>query len=140
MGTVEFLSQAYHIDLRINSKLEQLESLNSLAAKATTTFGNEPVSGSRDVHRREAVICKIIDLQNEINDDIDRLVDIKREVREMIESVPSVDGRTILEMRYINYRKWEEIAVSMHYVLRNVRYIHDRAIEYLEANTLPEKE
>ena len=68
MGTVEFLSQAYHIDLRINSKLEQLESLNSLAVKATTTFGNEPVSGSRDVHRREAVICKIIDLQNEIND------------------------------------------------------------------------
>ena len=136
MGAVEFLSQAYHIDLRINSKLEQLESLNSLAAKATTTFGNEPVRGSRDVHRREAVICKIIDLQNEINDDIDRLVDIKREVREMIESVPSVDGRTILEMRYINYRKWEEIAVSMHYVLRNVRYIHDRAIEYLEEKSM----
>ena len=132
MGTVEFLSQAYHIDLRINSKLEQLESLNSLAAKATAAFGNEPVSGSRDVHRREAVICKIVDLQNEINADIDRLVDIKREVREMIESVPSVEGRTILEMRYINYKKWEEIAVSMHYVLRNVRYIHDKAIEYLE--------
>lgn len=132
MGKVEFLSQGYHLDLRINNKLEQLESLNSLAAKATTTFGNEPVSGSRDAHRREAVICKIVDLQNEINEDIDRLVDIKREVREMIESVPSVEGRTILEMRYINYKKWEEIAVSMHYVLRNVRYIHDKAIEYLE--------
>ena len=134
MGTVEFLSQAYHIDLRINSKLEQLESLNSLAAKATTTFGNEPVSGSRDVHRREAVICKIIDLQNEINDDIDRLVDIKREVHRVKESVPGVDLRTVLELRYLNFQKWEQIAVSMHYALRTVHYIHDKAIEYLEEN------
>ena len=132
MGTVEFLSQAYHIDLRINSKLEQLESLNSLAAKATTTFGNEPVSGSRDVHRREAVICKIVDLQNEINEDIDRLVDIKREVREMIESVPNIDYRMVLELRYLNFRKWEEIAVSMGYALRSVHYIHNKAIESLE--------
>jgi seryl-tRNA synthetase len=134
MGAVEFLSQAYHIDLRIQSKLEQLESLNSLATKASTAYGNEPVSGSRDVQRREAVICKIVDLQNDINADIDSLVDIKREVRRMIESVPSVDGKTVLEMRYINYKKWEEIAVSMHYVLRNVHYIHDKAIAYLEEN------
>ncbi len=132
MDTVEFLLQAYHIDLRINNKLEQLESLNALATKATTTYGSEPVSGSRDVHRIEAVICKIMDLQNEINADIDRLVDIKQEVREMIESVPSVEGRTILEMRYISCRKWEEIAYSMHYALRSVHYIHDKAIEYLE--------
>ena len=75
---------------------------------------------------------KIVDLQNEINADIDRLVDIKREVREMIEPVPSAEGRTILEMRYINYCKWKEIVVAMHYVLCNVRYIHYRSIEYLE--------
>lgn len=132
MGKVEFLSQGYHLDLRINNKLEQLESLNSLAAKATTAFGNEPVSGTRDVHRREAIICKIVDLQNEINADIDRLVDIKRELRKTIESVPDVDLRTVLELRYLNFRKWEQIAVSMHYALRTVHYIHDKAIEYLE--------
>ena len=133
MGKVEFLSQGYHLDLRINNKLEQLESLNSLAAKATTAFGNEPVSGTRDVHRREAIICKIVDLQNEINADIDRLVDIKRELRKPIESVPDVDLRTVLELRYLNFRKWEQIAVSMHYALRTVHYIHDKAIEYLDS-------
>ena len=133
MGKVEFLSQGYHLDLRINNKLEQLESLNSLAAKATTAFRNEPVSGTRDVHRREAIICKIVDLQNEINADIDRLVDIKRELRKTIESVPDVDLRTVLELRYLNFRKWEQIAVSMHYALRTVHYIHDKAIEYLDS-------
>ena len=130
-NAVEFLSQARHIDVRINSKLEELSSLKALAEKVTATYQKDMVDGSRDVHKREGILCKLIDLQNQINSDIDQLVDIKREVREMIESVPFVDGRTVLEMRYINYKKWEEIAVSMHYVLRNVRFIHDKAIQYL---------
>lgn len=132
MNTVEYLSQAYHIDVRIESKLEQLQSLKSLAEKATTTFGSEPVSGTRDVHRREEIICKIVDLQSEIDHDIDRLVDLKRELRETIEAIPNVDHRTVLELRYLNFRKWEEIAVAMRYRLRNVHYIHDRAIDYLD--------
>ena len=131
MGAVELLKQAYYIDVRIDNKLEQMEALNALATKATTTFGNEPVSGTRDVHKREETICKIVDLQNEINADIDSLVDLKRELRKTIESIPNVDYRTVLELRYLNFRKWEEIAVTMGYRLRNVHYIHDKAIEYL---------
>ena len=130
-NAVEYLSQARHADVRINNKLEELSSLKALAEKVTVTYQKDMVDGSRDVHKREGILCKLIDLQNQINSDIDQLVDIKREVREMIESVPFVDGRTVLEMRYINYKKWEEIAVSMHYVLRNVRLIHDKAIKYL---------
>ena len=130
-NAVEYLSQARHADVRINYKLEELSSLKALAEKVTVTYQKDMVDGSRDVHKREGILCKLIDLQNQINSDIDQLVDIKREVREMIESVPFVDGRTVLEMRYINYKKWEEIAVSMHYVLRNVRFIHDKAIQYL---------
>lgn len=134
MSAIDFLSQAYFIDLRINSKLEQLESLKALATKATSTLRSEVVSGTRDVHKREEIICKIVDLQNEINADIDSLVDLKRELRETIESIPVVDYRTVLELRYLNFRKWEEIAVSMGYRLRNVHYIHDRAIAYLDEN------
>ena len=97
MSVLEVLSQAHLLDLRIRIRLEQLDSLNSLAVKATTTYGNEPVSGTRDIHKREDIICKIVDLQNEINAEIDRLVDMKREIKIMIEAVPFVDGRTILE-------------------------------------------
>ena len=132
MDAREYLSQAYHIDLRIKSKLLQLESLNSLATKATATFSQIPPGGTRNVHRTENIICKIVDLEIEINADIDRLIDMKRELREMIESVQKVEYRTVLELRYLNYRKWEEIAVAMGYRLRNVHYIHDKAIEYLD--------
>lgn len=136
MSMTDYLSEAFHIDLRIEAKLQQVEVLRSLAAKATTTYGVEPVSGTRDVHRREEIICKIIALQAEINADIDNLVDTKRELRAVIESVKNVDYRTVLELRYLNFRKWEQIAVQMGYTNRNVHYLHDRAIEYLEKNSM----
>ena len=132
MGAVELLKQAYYIDVRIDNKLEQMEALNALATKATTTFGNEPVSGTRDVHKREETICKIVDLQNEINADIDNLVDMKRELRKTIESIPNVDYRTVLELRYLNYMKWHQIAESMDRGIRAVHYIHAKAIAFLE--------
>ena len=42
MTAKEYLGQAYRIDQRINSKMEQIASLNLLAQKATTVFSDMP--------------------------------------------------------------------------------------------------
>ena len=132
-NAVEFLSQARHIDVQINSKLEELHSLKAMAEKVTTTYQSDMVDGSRDVHKREGIICKIIDLQNEINSDIDQLVDLKISIRQIIESLPDMEGRTVLSLRYVRLLKWQEVADTMGYSLRRVHNFHDRAIQYLES-------
>ena len=132
-NAVEFLSQARHIDVQINSKLEELHSLKAMAEKVTTTYQSDMVDGSRDVHKREGIICKIIDLQNEINSDIDQLVDLKIAIRQIIESLPDMEGRTVLNLRYVRLLKWQEVADTMGYSLRRVHNFHDRAIQYLES-------
>ena len=38
MTAKEYLSQAFWVDVGIGSKLDQLDRLNALATKATTTF------------------------------------------------------------------------------------------------------
>ncbi len=132
-NAIEFLSQARHIDVQINSKLEELYSLKAMAEKVTTTYQSDMVDGSRDVHKREGIICKIIDLQNEINSDIDQLVDLKIAIRQIIESLPDMEGRTVLNLRYVRLLKWQEVADTMGYSLRRVHNFHDRAIQYLES-------
>lgn len=132
-NAVGFLSQARHIDVQINSKLEELYSLKAMAEKVTTTYQSDMVDGSRDVHKREGIICKIIDLQNEINSDIDQLVDLKISIRQIIESLPDMEGRTVLSLRYVRLLKWQEVADTMGYSLRRVHNFHDRAIQYLES-------
>lgn len=44
MTAKEYLGQAYRIDQRINSKMEQIASLNLLAQKATTVSTICPVT------------------------------------------------------------------------------------------------
>ena len=50
MTVVEYLSQAYRLDLRINSKIEQVASLNDLALKATSGNGYAAQSEQWQVH------------------------------------------------------------------------------------------
>lgn len=101
MTVKEYLSQAYRIDQRINSKLEQVASLRALATKATSTLSDTPPSGSRNVQSMENVIVKIIDLENEINEDIDTLVDLKREIVGVIKRIDNPEYDIVAEIAEI---------------------------------------
>ena len=80
MTAKEYLSQAFRLDQRINSKLEQVSRLRGMAVKATGSFQAERISGTSQHSPMESAVVKLIDLEYEINDDIDRLVDLKREM------------------------------------------------------------
>ena len=56
----EYLSQAFRIDQRIQSKMEQVASLNDLATRATATYSDMPGSETRNLHRMEDAILSII--------------------------------------------------------------------------------
>ncbi|MGM9937619.1 MAG: DUF1492 domain-containing protein [Candidatus Ornithomonoglobus sp.] len=128
MTAREYLSQAYRIDQRINSKIEQVASLRDLSFKATATLTDMP-GGSRNVHSKESIVAKMMDLENEINADIDNLVDIKRDVVSMINSVDNKDCQLLLEMRYLRFMPWERIAIEMQRSLRSIYRLHDKALE-----------
>lgn len=128
----EYLSQAYRIDQRINSKLEQVQSLRELATKATATLSDMPRSPSPSHHRMEDFIDKAMDLELEINADLKTLIDLKREVVTIIKCVERTELQTILEMRYLCFETWEEIAVALHYDLRHIHRLHGRALEEVD--------
>ncbi|MDU4847516.1 DUF1492 domain-containing protein [Clostridium sp.] len=134
MTTKEYLAQAYRIDQRINSKLEQIVSLRELATKATSTLSDTPPSGTRNVHSMEDIITKMIDLEDEINRDIDILVDLKIEFVSIIKKISNPEYQTLLELRYLCFKTWEQIAVDMGYDLRYIHKIHNRALENCETN------
>ena len=129
MTVKEYLSQAYRIDQRINSKLEQVASLRALATKATSTLSDTPPSGSRNVQSMENVIVKIIDLENEINEDIDMLVDLKREIVGVIKRIDNPEYQTLLELRYLCYKPWNEIMTELGYSEPTIYRLHGEALK-----------
>ena len=129
MTKKEYLSQAYRLDQRINSKLEQVESLNGLATKVGSTLTGMPKNPNRATSTMADAVTKIIDLQAEINNDIDRLVDLKREMVTVIKAVANKEYQTLLELRYLCFKTWEQIAVEMNYTVRNVHLLHKEALQ-----------
>ncbi|MEG0957750.1 MAG: DUF1492 domain-containing protein [Anaerovoracaceae bacterium] len=130
----DYLSKVYRLDQRIKAKLEQLEILNSLATKATTTLNDMPRSESRNTSRMEDTIIKIMDLQHEINDDINNLVDLKKMVSDAIHEIENPEYQMLLEYRYLCYRSWEQIAVDLEYSIQHTFRLHGKALKEIEKN------
>ena len=128
MTAKEYLKQARYLDERINMKIEQVASLHSLATKAISTLSDMPGSPTRNTHRMEDIIIKILMLENEINVDIDKLVDLKNEILSVIKGVDDSDSRLILEKRYINLETWEDIAAELNTSTPNIYRLHDKAL------------
>ena len=87
MTAKEYLSQARYLDARINTKIKQLEALNTLATSATSVLTGMPHSPNKATSKMADIVDKIVDLQAEINRDIDALVDLKCEMRSKLEMV-----------------------------------------------------
>jgi len=133
LSAKDYLSQAYRIDQRINSKIEQVQSLRDLAEKASATLSDVPPSkGSRNVHRMEDVIAKMMDMESEISADMKRLLNLKHEIVTVISCVESPELQTLLELRYLCFKTWEQIAVALHFDLRWVHRLHNRALNEVE--------
>lgn len=132
MTAKEYLAQGKHLDERINAKIQQLDALNNLAKRATSTLDGMPSRCIGGRSKLEDVVCKIVDLQNEINADIDKLVDTKAEITDVIRQVKNEDYRNLLELRYLCFKEWEQMAEEMHYSLRWTYALHGRALAAVE--------
>ena len=133
MTTKEFLNQAYRIDQRINSKLEQIKNLRELATKATSTISETGVCDSGNKQRMESNVVKIVDLERKINEDIDMLIEVKKGIMAMIKKVENPEYQTLLELRYLCFKRWEQIAVEMGYGIDNIYKMHQKSLKYMKS-------
>ena len=125
----EFLEQIQLWDKKIDNKLVELSRLEALAYKVTSTLKQVAVFGSGTQDKVGDAASKIVDLQREINDDIDKYCDKKAEARTIIDQVKNPDEYDVLSKRYLQYESLEQIACEMGFSYRNVCYIHGRALQ-----------
>lgn len=104
MQVKAYLEQARNINIQIDSKLEQVSALRQLARKATSTLSLVPPSGTPNPHRLEDTIIRMMDLEREVDEEIDRLVDLKAEIMKTIGQVPNDRERVVLELRYLAFK------------------------------------
>lgn len=128
----EYLSQAFHIDKQLRSKLEQLSVLRELATTTTQPLSDMPGSPNRNIDRMEKAIIKIMDMEKEISEEVDALLDLKNQIAQCIKKVEDIDCQLILEFRYLCFMSWEDIAAEMNFTVRNVHILHGKALKMVQ--------
>ena len=131
MTAKEYLRQYRDADDAINAKLDQIHRLRELATKTTTAMSPARVKSSGEPDKLAGIIARIVDMEREVDDSIDRLQDTKRQVEDAIAGVRDPRERKVLTLRYINGLRWEEIAVRLNYDYRWVLRLHGKALEKL---------
>ncbi len=132
MTAKEYLEKAYRLNQVIDIKLEEVSALRSLTTRVTTAFGEDKIKTSKKRSPMEDVLVRLMDLENEVNIDIDRLISLKKEIIETINQVDDYTLRLVLAMRYINHKSWEDIADDLLYDVRTIYRFHKQGLKEIE--------
>ena len=128
MKTKEYLSQAWYLDKRIKTKERQLDWLKSHAVYVSPKLTEVPKDPSIRRSPVEEAVVRITELENEINTGISKLMRLKTEIADVIRSVNSMECETILEMRYLTFMTWEQIAAQLDYSQDYIYHLHRKAL------------
>ena len=130
MTAKEYLRQLKTLDNLINAKLLEKERIRALSTKVTSNLG-ERVQGSGSGGIENTVI-KITELEIQINADIDKLVDLKAEATQIMDSLEDNKHKAILSMYYVSNLTFEQVAENTDISSRWVRKIHGKALKKFE--------
>ncbi len=128
MKAKSYLQQIRRLDKKINNKQMQLESLQELVTNITPILKDVNVQSNASQDRLGDTMAKIIDLQNEINNEIDLYINKKLEAIKLINTIGDDVSISILTQRYINYKRWDEIADNLSYTRQGVLKKHGQAL------------
>ena len=127
MTAKEYLSRYRWQNDRINAKLEQVAELRR-KAQTVCSGSSDGSHSSTPYDRIGEITARIVDLEREINEDIDRSIDVQRGILTAISTVPDERLRHLLELRYINFLTLEEIARRMDYSYKQICRLHGKAL------------
>ena len=119
-------------DIAVNDKLEELASLEALAIKINALNEGERVQNSGSQDKMADTVCKIADLKAEVQSEINKLLELKREVRGVIELVSEPVLMSVLHKRYLQYKSWEQIAIELDISWRHTLRLHGKALREIE--------
>jgi DNA-directed RNA polymerase specialized sigma subunit len=125
---IRYLKRFIILDREIDRKLKEISRWRGMLGKVTSVYTSELKGGGSIYGKAEDIIAKIVDLEQEVNNDVDRLVDVRREIGQVIEAVEDDRERLLLQYRYLDGRTFEWIAAGMNYSWRHTHRLHSTAL------------
>lgn len=131
MTPKEYLQQAYRIDRKIKLDIEKQSAMRSSLFGKAVSYESDGTQHTPHGNGIEAAMLRVLEYEERINAEIDRLTDTRLKIEQVINLVPDDTQREVLTRRYLLYQKWEYIAVEMNYNIKWIFKLHGKALSKL---------
>lgn len=131
MNAKDFLRQIKKLDRLIENKLIEIQRWKDIANNTTANLTGERVQSSGNPQKIADAIGRYIDLEREINQDIDNLVDTKKDVIGVIEQLNATEY-DIIHKIYVQHLTLEDVADAYDRTYSWATTIHGRALKHVQ--------
>lgn len=129
-----YLRSAWFYQKQIEVIDEKIMILRSKATKVTTSYQDAPTFGGFEDHRQK-IIADMVDLERDYKRTVQQYKNKVQEVTFVINMLDDYQERMVLNLRYIHFENWQDIAYRLNYHESMVYKIHGRALmKLLEAD------
>lgn len=122
-----YLRSAWYYQKKADFLNEKILVLRSKAQKITTSFQDVPTFGGFEDHRQQ-VIAEMVDLEREYGKSMMMCRNKAKEIEFVIGLLENHQEKIVLEMRYLHYDNWLDIAINLNYSVQMIYKIHGRAL------------
>lgn len=131
MKAKEYLQQLQRLDTVINQKIKEVHDLRlQTQGIGGLDYSKERVQSSPSGDAPFVKpICRIIDLEAEINAEIDRFVDEKHKIINQIQALQNPKHIDILYKHYVEFKRLEIVAVEMNFTYQYIVELHGTALK-----------
>lgn len=126
----EYLVKLRNADLKIQARRFELEQLKVLATcSGSLNTDKVNVKSSKAADSMATKVIDYVDKEKELNEDINKLINLRHEVIDLIFKMDNNKYSELLFKRYVEYKHFERIACEMSFSYEWARHIHQEAIK-----------
>lgn len=119
------------LDKQIKNKMIEIEQWKERAAIITAQNNGERVQASGSQQKMADAICKYMQIESEVSEQVDVLINKYQEIIETIEQLPVVEY-DLLHKKYIQDFELVDISIEMNKSYSWVTTVHGRALQRVQ--------
>ena len=111
MTTKEYLNRAYVLNKKLKKDKEIIANLKDAAMNTSANVSDERVQTSAPTGSRMSTFVEmIVELENSVNKQEQELKVVRDEITTEINKITDIKQRLVLQLRYLDYYSWSNIA------------------------------
>ena len=129
MNAKEYLEYVRSLDTRLRMKEERIAQLqHDICSLQALDYAKDKITGGSPIDVSDK-IARLDELIRDTNREWDELIEMREQAKTFISKLESATQQEVLTKRYIQNKRWEQIAVELNITWRHTFRIHRAALK-----------